>query len=123
MNPLTAYTKGPWKFVHHNHQTKPSGQGQRYAVFAPVMNYLNRPDERFVFNIKLDKTQDLDLHREAEANARLISTAPEMLERLMHLRGMFGEYLKSRGEVGQLELAKIDYVINKALIPQPKHND
>lgn len=73
-------TPGPWRYIHQTHATKPSGLGQRYAVIAQVIDFLHRPEERWLFNVKLDKTQDLNLHREAEANARLIAASPDLLE-------------------------------------------
>lgn len=101
-------TKGPWKYIHQNHATKQSGQGQRYAVMAHVINYLTRPEERFVYNIKLDKTQDLNLHREAEANAMLISAAPDLLEAcddlLQYWLGTYGESYVT--EAAQVAISK-----------------
>lgn len=64
-------TPGPWKFVHARHYTIPSGDGQRYAVKA---------GEHWLINIKLDRTVDIPVHQEAEANAHMVSAAPEAVE-------------------------------------------
>lgn len=86
-------TPGHWHFVHQNHCTKPSGQGQRYAVMANIIDYLHRPDDRWIFNIKLDKVEDLAWHTEAEANARLIAAAPELLEVVQLCKELFDSEL------------------------------
>lgn len=76
----SKHTPGPWKFVHQAHATRKSGLGMRYGVFADVINHEKRDVDRWLFNIRLDRTEDLDIHQEAEANAHLISAAPEMVE-------------------------------------------
>jgi hypothetical protein len=108
----SKHTPGPWKYIHQAHCTKPSGLGQRYAVMANVIDYLHRPEERWLFNIKLDRTADLDLHREAEANARLIAAAPDLLEALQQLVNV------PSIDIAHQELrVKAIEAINKALIP------
>lgn len=52
----------------------------RYSVLAYVIDHKNRDDDKWLFSIKLDKVENLNLHQEAEANAHMISAAPEAVE-------------------------------------------
>lgn len=70
-------TPGPWRFVKQAHATKKSGLGIRYAVAA---TYKGLPDMMWLYNVPIDKTEDIDVHLEIEANAHMISAAPEAIE-------------------------------------------
>ena len=79
-------TPGLWNFTQQHHATKESGLGMRYGVYAQVIDVANREEERWLFNIALDKTIDPLLHKEAFANGMLIAAAPELLAALINAR-------------------------------------
>jgi len=85
------HTPGEWKFVRQAHATKKSGLGLRYGVMAKVLNHLERENDKWLFNISLDKTEDIQIHQEAEANAHVISAAPEAIEFIADLMPVLEE--------------------------------
>lgn len=87
----------------------------RYGVKANVIKYDDRIDERWLFNLKIDKTRDIEIHQEAEANGRLISAAPELLEALqaiIRLQELFIYYDENESNPAYLGEAQ---AVNSAL--------
>lgn len=81
MNTIEAkHTPGPWKVSSQRHAIK-RGEGMRYYVYANVNQRDTRShDDRFLFNQILSRVDDIELHKEAEANSHIIGVAPEAVE-------------------------------------------
>lgn len=79
------WTPGPWSF-----EPEPMWRGKHVAGRSPLV----RKDGRTVASCSRYASTNVEVsgrHEEAEANARLISAAPELYEALEALMGVFAK--------------------------------
>lgn len=94
----TTYTPGPWELVHH---TAPEHDGDR-AIYGPGKN------AKFICDMNGGPNDD----SETLANARLIASAPELLEIAHAYRNLLKSMSHSDGEVATFNY--IESVLAKA---------
>lgn len=90
---MSAHTPGPWPL-------KPTGDGKRFIVGEGLVEGPNGYDVAEVYSDDCDQ-------EEAEANARLIAAAPDMLDALLEAEKLFKHTFAENGRAHKKMIAAI----------------